>query len=172
MIIPVFIFLSVMIRAQGSDPVDELFDKYSGREGFTSIYISTKMLSMFATKESSDEDLNNTMKKLKSIRILVVSDSLLNEKINFYNELSRKTNFRSYESLMDVDEGDEVSKFLIKEKDDKISELLVIISGRENTNTLISIRGDLDLKNISELSKSMGIEQLEKLEDIDKEKKK
>jgi hypothetical protein len=170
MVVLICLLLPLILKAQSSDPVDDLFNKYSGKEGFTSVYISTKMFSMFENKDSDDEDLNNLMKKLKSIRILTVSDSLLNPEINFYTELSRRTNFKSFESLMDVNEGEEVTKFLIKERDNKISELLVITGGQHG-NTVISIRGDLDLKDISGLSRTMGIEQLKELENIDQNKK-
>ncbi len=53
---------------------------------------------------------------------------------------------------MVVREGNDITKFLIQQKGDIISELL-IITGDPGDNTLISIRGDLDLKSISELSK-------------------
>jgi hypothetical protein len=71
---------------------------------------------------------------------------------------------------MAVREGGDVTKFLIREKAGRVSELLVI-SGGPGGNSLISIRGDLSLKNISDLSKSMNMKELEELENIDKKKK-
>jgi hypothetical protein len=159
-------FLFPAIRAQ-NNPVDELFDKYSGKEGFTTVYISSKMFSMFANKDSKDEELNKTLGRLKSIRILAVEDSLKNRELNFYTELSKKTDFSSYEDLMSVKEGDEVTRFMIRQSGNTITELLVI-SGGHGGNALISIRGDLDLKNISSLSKTMGIQQLENLDKLEK----
>jgi hypothetical protein len=159
-------FLFPAIRAQ-NNPVDELFDKYSGKEGFTTVYISSKMFSMFANQDSKDEELNKTLGRLKSIRILAVEDSLKNRELNFYTELSKKTDFSSYEDLMSVKEGDEVTRFMIRQSGNTISELLVI-SGGHGGNALISIRGDLDLKNISSLSKTMGIQQLENLDKLEK----
>ncbi len=40
-----------VINAQ-TNPIDELFDKYSEKEGFTSVFISGKMLSMLAGMEA------------------------------------------------------------------------------------------------------------------------
>jgi hypothetical protein len=161
------LLFSLLLHGQ-NNPVDELFDKYSGKEGFTTVYISSKMFSMFGNLDSKDEELNNTMSKLKSIRILTVEDSSMNRNLNFYAELSKKTDFSSYEELMTVKEGNDVTKFLIRESGSTIAELLVI-SGGKGGNTLISIRGDLDLKNISSLSKTMGIQQLENLEKLEKQ---
>lgn len=160
------LILALAARAQ-SNPVDELFNKYSEKEGFTTVYISSKMFGMFKSSNTEDKELGDLMSRLKSIRILSVEDSTLNDNINFYSELSKKLDFSVYEELMVVKEGTDVTKFLIKQNGNLISELLVI-SGGKGGNALISIRGDLDLKSISGLSKSMGIEQLGSLENIDK----
>ena len=159
------IFMALSAFSQ-NNAIDDLFDKYSDKEGFTTVYISSKMFSMFSSKDQKDQDLNNLINRLKSIRILSVEDSTLNKTINFYNELSKKLDFSAYEELMVVKEGNNTTKFLVKENGGTISELLVITGGTGG-NALISIKGDLDLKSISGLSKAMGIQQLESLEKID-----
>ncbi len=156
----------MLIKAQ-SNPVDDMFDKYSDRDGFTVVTISSRMFSMFSNLDSDDKDADDLIHRLKSIRILSVEDSLLNKDLNFYTELSKKLNMSAYEELMVVKEGKDITKFLIKQNGKMISELLVI-SGGPSGNSLISIKGDFNLKNISELSKSTGIKELEGLEKIDK----
>lgn len=148
-------------------PVDELFNKYSEQEGFTVVTISGKMFNLFAEKDQADNPAGQVVNSLKSIMILSVEDSTLNRKINFYNELSRSIDFSGYEEMMVVKEGQDITKFLVRQKGDRISEMLVITGG-PGGNSLISIRGDLDLKAISEMSESMGLEDMEGLEDIEK----
>ena len=150
-----------------SDPVGALFDKYAEREGFTVVTISGKMFSMFSDKENGNKDAGNVINKLNSIRILTVGDSLLNRNLNFYNDLAGKLELSAYEELMVVKEGKDITKFLIREKGDVISELLVI-SGGPGGNSVISIKGAFNLKNISDLSKEIGIEELKDLEGVDK----
>lgn len=161
------IWISALAQAQ-TDPIDEMFDKYAEKDGFTTVYISSKLLGLFAGNNSETDEGANIVKRLKSIRILTVDDSLLNNRINFYKELGNKLNLSVYEELMVVKEGNDITKFLIRQKGDIISELLVIAGGPEN-NILISIKGDLDLKTISELSKSTGIDELKDLDKIKKE---
>ena len=161
--------LTVIINAQRS-PVDELFDKYSDREGFTVVAISGKMFSMFSDREQSGGNEDNFLSKLKSIRILSVNDSTLNETINFYRELDRKLDLSVYEELMLVKEAQDITKFLIIQKGDIITELLVITGG-PGGNSLISIKGEMNLKSLSELSKNAGIQELEKLENVEKKHK-
>lgn len=148
-----------------TNPVEEMFDKYSEKEGFTTVYISGRMFNLFSDKSS--EAGANVMRRLKGIRILTIEDPLLNKSINFYTELSRKLDKSAYEELMVVKEKNEVTRFLIRQKGDIITELLVVSGGTEG-NVLISITGDLDLKAISELSKKTGIDELKELENIEK----
>lgn len=147
--------------------IDALFEKYSEEDGFTSIFISGRMFSMLAGLEKNSEKPANILSRLKSIRILS-QDSLSDIRVNFYEELRKKLDFSVYEELMVIQEGRDVTKFLIRPDGDTISELLMVTGGKDG-NTLISIRGDIDLKELSEVSKTLGIEELEQLEDTDRE---
>jgi hypothetical protein len=144
-----------------------MFNKYSERPGFTVVSISSKMFGMFANKETDKKEADDIISRLKSIKILSVEDSLLNKNLNFYTELSKKLDLSVYEELMVVKSGPDVTKFLIKQSGNIISELLVITGGPAG-NSLISIKGQLNLKNISDLSKSLDMQELKSLDKIDK----
>jgi len=161
--------IAALLQAQ-TNAIDALFDKYSEKEGFTTVFISSKLLGLFIPKDERNDDGSDIIRRLKSIRILTVEDSLLNNNVNFYKELSRNMDFSVYEELMVVREGSDITKFLIQQKGDIISELLMITGGPGN-NTLISIKGDLDLKSLSELSDQTGIDELKDLEKIEKKEK-
>ena len=158
--------LTLMMQSQ-SNPVDEMFNKYSEKQGFTVVSISSKMFSMFANKDAENKDAGDIINRLKSIKILSVEDSLLNKNLNFYTELSKKLDLSVYEELMVVKEGQDITKFLIKQSGNIISELLVI-KGGPGGNSLISIKGELNLKSISEMSKSIDIQELKSLDKIEK----
>ncbi len=69
--------------------------------------------------------------------------------------------------MMSVNEGDEVVKFLVKKgKDGKMSEMLMIVL-EDDEAVVMSMSGNLDMKTISEILKSMNIDGLDKLESID-----
>ena len=153
------IVLTVSSFAQ-RNPIDVMFDKYAGSEGITTVYISSKMFSMMAGVDLDDDELEDVINNLKSIRILTVDDPELNNKLNFFRELEKDLNLNGYEELMVVKESDKDLKFLVKEKGKRIDELLMI-GGGPGQNVLISIKGDLDLKNIASISKTMGIEELQ-----------
>ncbi len=158
--------LTLSMQAQ-TNPVDEMFNKYSDKEGFTVVSISSKLLGMFANQDTENKDEDDIIHRLKSIRILSVEDSLLNKNLNFYSELSKKLDLSVYEELMVVKEGANITKFLARQNGNMISELL-IIKGGPGGNSLISIKGDINLKNISDLSKDIGIQELNGLDKVNK----
>lgn len=162
-ILAVLLMFSGVLSAQ-KNATDALFDKYSGKEGFSSVYISSRMLGLFTPKEEGKELIN----RLSSIRILTAGNEGVARGTDLYTELGRNMDLSLYEELMVVKEAGQTTKFLILPKGERIAELLVI-SGGINDNSLISIKGDFDLKTLSGLSESTGISGLERLDSLEKE---
>jgi hypothetical protein len=147
------------------NPVDKIFEKYSGMDGFTSVYISRYMFSLFSGIENKDKDMEDIFGKLTGIRILA-SEKPQSPGVNFFAEIIKDLPAGEYQELMVIKEKGQDFKFLIRENDGKISELLMVAGGISN-NALISIRGDIDLNTISKLSRSMKIDGLDALEKIE-----
>lgn len=147
-------------------PVDELFERYDGKDGFTSVYISSKMFSLLARLDTEDEEFQNLVTRIKSIRILSIDSAQNVSGLNFSIELLPKLNRTGFEELMTVREEDGEVRFMIREVNGRIAELVMVTGGRGSS--VVSIRGDLDLKTIASLSDSMGIEELEGLEKVEK----
>lgn len=159
----------------GQSPADALFDKYSGKDGFTSVYITQHMFSLFANIET-DEDESGFMdlvKNLNCIKILSMEKDSLNPNpsVNFYDEMMKNFPKNKYEELMVIKKSDQNINFYIHKDGKKISELLMIVGGKED-NAMVSIQGDIDLKTISKLSKSMNIEGMENLGEMDEKENK
>ena len=170
----VSIIIGVIIFSASSmaqkDPVDRLFDKYSEQDGITTVYISSKMFSLFAEIDPDDKELQDMMNGLKSIRILAVDDeSEIGNTINFYKEVMKDLPVDKYEELMVVKDSGQDLKFLIREEDGRVVELLLVGGGASaGDNVLISIRGLIDMKNIAKIGKALDVEGLENLEKIEK----
>jgi len=162
--------MTLIMQAQ-SNPIDDMFNKYSEKDGFTVVTISGRMFSMFSDMEKDKKEADNVIFKIKSIKILSVEDSLLNKNLNFYNELANRLDLSVYEELMVVKGGHDITKFLIRQKGSIITDLIVLTGG-PGGNSLISIKGDFSLKDISDLSKNVGIQELEGLEKIDSKSQK
>lgn len=166
-ILAVFMLASISVIAQNK-AVDKLFEKYGGREGFTTVVISKHMFNLFSNVEAAEDDEYKTMmKKLNGIRILTGPEGGEGG-VNFYQELMKNLPVDEYEELMTIQESDKNIKFLIKKEKGNVGELLMIVGGKVE-NVLISITGDIDMQSVAKLSKSMGIEGLEKLDENEDE---
>jgi len=156
---------------QAQSIMDKLYDKYSGVEGYTSVYISKYMFDMFRNNEAdakTGEDMEQLLSKLNCIKILVTDDDPETPTpVNLYQEIMKVIPSSPYKEIMVVKEKDQDIKFYAKEDKGKVIELLLVIGGKEES-VLISIQGDIDMKNISKLASSMNIEGMENLDKIEK----
>jgi hypothetical protein len=165
--------LLMPLFANAQSVMDKLFDKYSGTEGITSVYISKYMFDMFRNDQSvpktEEESMNQVISKLNGIKILVTDDDPATPiPVNLYQEIMKVLPTSAYKEIMVVKENDQDIKFFVKEEKGRVAELLMVIGGKTKESVLISIQGDIDMKNISKLAKGMNIEgmnNLEKMED-------
>ncbi len=155
------VLLPVLLMAQ-ADPIDKLFDKYAEKDGYTTVYITGKMFELASQIETDDPEVNQLVKGLQRIRIITSEDNK-DKGVNFFDELKGVFPFDQFEELMTVHEKDQDVKFLVKEKDGKISHLVLIVGG-DDDNALISIEGVIDMKSIGKLSKGLGMDELKHLE--------
>lgn len=166
LIIAITMIFTLSLTAQNK-AVDALFEKYGGKEGFTTVVITKHMFGLFSQVETAEDDeYMNMIKNLKNIRILSAPGHPVSG-INFLKEIGDALPETVYEELMIIKDEDQDVKFLVREENDTIVELLMIISGAEE-NVLISISGIIDMKTIAKLSKSMNIEGMDQLEKIEK----
>jgi predicted nucleotidyltransferase len=76
---------------------------------------------------------------------------------------------KNFTELMTVKEGGETVKFMIR-KDGKIIIELLLLINQEDEAGFISITGNIDLKSIAKLSKSMNIKGMENLQQLEQPK--
>ena len=146
--------------------VDKVFDKYSGKDGYTTVYISSFMFKMLSQLDVDDPEYNEFKKAtsgINSIKILTQDGS---NSEAFGKELLEMLPRDEYQEMMVVKDQEEEVLFLAKEEGGKISEFLLIVSGG-GEDALIAITGDIDLESISSIASGMDIPGLENLEDLE-----
>ena len=169
-----FLMMSFSVAAQS--PTDDLFDEYGAKDGFTTVHVTKELFSLFAeiSEESEDaevQEINDVVSNLDYIRILMFdgsSDSANGDMLNDFKSELDKVQLNDFTELMTVREGDEMVKFMIHKDGKKIKELLLLINQPDEAG-FISITGNIDLKSIAKLSKSMNIDGLDELRRLDKE---
>lgn len=137
----VIIVLSVLaFGAKGQRSIDNLFEKYSGNEGFVTLNISGNLLNLVRSEEDSGKD--HLPGKITEIRLLVQEDDFLPVE-NFYEAVRRDLDSSEYEELMTVKESHKDFKMLAR-LDGKIIKELLLISGGED-NFIIQLTGTITL---------------------------
>lgn len=169
-------FVLLAFNASAQSPTDDLFEKYGAKDGFTTVHVTKELFSLFAeiSQESDDaevQEINEVVSGLEYIRILMYNaeDDAVDKDVleDFKSELST-VKLKDFTELMTVKEGKELVKFMIRKDGKKIKELLLLINQPDEAG-FISIKGNIDLKSIAKLSKSMDIDGLENLQKLNKE---
>jgi hypothetical protein len=168
LIFGLLILASQPLLAQ-EDVITRFFNQYEGKDDFTSIYITSKMFSLIARipEDENEDEVMSVIRKLNGMRILSSEKSPYSKRL--YDEVIKVLPANGFEDLMIIKDGDEKTNFLIHQKGDIISEFVMLTGGDDNF-TLISMTGDLRLKDISRLSKTMDIKGFDKLQKLDDKK--
>ncbi len=170
MILSIGYLTAFQVNAQDA-AISSLFDKYADNEELTKVSISQKMFSLFTNLEPDDpetKELADAISKLKGVKILA-SDSIADGR-KYYREASQNIRKSQFEELMSVRDGDKDMVFMIKESGGIISELLMLVGG-DHQFVAMDLFGEIDLKQISKLSKGMNMKGMEYLENIDQDSK-
>jgi hypothetical protein len=163
----VVLFFSFQSQAQ-PDAIEKLFNDYQKNEDFSVVFVGPKMFQMFvkATNNGeSDDEFKDVVKDLKGLRIMSTSKKTLAT----YAEANKRLNANGYEELMTVkDKGSNV-RFVTKESNKTITELLLVVGAADNF-TMMSFTGKIDLNKISKLAKTLDIKGAEHLDKVNKKK--
>lgn len=164
------IFLMLFCATAGlsaqNKAIEQLFQKYSELDGFTSVVITKNMFQLFANVDNpSNDDFLKTVKNLDFIKILSVKGE--KEGKAFYQEIQAAIPEKDYKELMTIKETGNQVKFLTLEKDGVIKELIMISGGKEES-ALIWLAGVIDMKTVSKIAQGMNIEGMENLEKAEK----
>ncbi|MCO6462621.1 MAG: DUF4252 domain-containing protein [Saprospiraceae bacterium] len=159
------ILLFTTLTYSQSDAIERYFKDYQQNQGFTSVYVSPKMFQMMAKNDDGTEDKEfiSVVKDLKGLRILSTTQNAM----NVYNEVNSRLSNKGFEELVSFrDKGSNV-RFLTKESNHAISELL-LIAGSKTDFVFMSFVGNIDLSKISKLSKKLNFSGAEHLDRVNR----
>jgi hypothetical protein len=166
-VILVIFLLSVNGKAQS--PIDKVFEKYSGQDGFTTVNITKELIQMMMqvspgeTKDTNVHEIRKMMEQLNGLKILAFNFDSTNvvKAVAVYNEFSGQFPASTYKELMSVAEGRQNIRFLTKQDGaGKINEMVMLMKDR-NEVAVLSLTGHIDLATVSKLSKGMNFKGME-----------
>lgn len=147
------------------DALDEFFNSYSDKDGYTSVTISGNLFGLLK-KFDDDPDLADLDRKITSIRIVSTERGNAFDDPDFYSDLKGIIRRGGYEELMKVKNPDENLLILVRTDRDVIKELLMVASG--DSETVIQIRGNFTRDDVEHFTQEEGLAELEMLENSGK----
>ncbi len=150
----------------------DIFDKYEDSDQVTFVAMQPKMFQMLGKMSvSSDDpeakDFFQLVNSITSFKVITTESSSISKDIGSW--VSTRLKSSSYEELMRVKDGSSNVKFYVKEgKDaDHVKELLMFVTGlkeaeievdgRNLETVLLSLTGDINLRDISKLTDKMDL---------------
>jgi hypothetical protein len=170
---------------------EQLTEKYADKDGFSASQISSEMFDLYLKKRNIEEEspVYEALKKLDNILVVSQSNYAGNRRIvGFYNveepkpekadkdktdeakeihsEIIKHYKASGFSMLKTEKRMGEDVKVYLKKSQDKIIALALITNSSVSTN-LVELKGDIDLKTVSELNKALNLRGLENLYKID-----
>jgi hypothetical protein len=144
-----FVVLMITVTiAYGQRSIDDLFERYAGKEGFTTITINGNLLKFLSCLGDNNEE-HSVPTGLSEIRLLTQdNDSLKVE--NFYNLVIKDIDLKKYDEFMRIKESDQDLRMLVKSEGGKFKEFLLIAGGKDNA--LIQIKGSMTFDDAKKFS--------------------
>ena len=146
-----FVLIVLTIAAgltYGQKSIDDLFEKYAGRDGFTTVTINGNLLKLahcFADKD----DENSIPMHITEIRILAQEDKSMKVE-NFYKMVINDIDLKNYDEFMRVKKSDQDLRMLVRSEGNRFREFLLIAGGDDNA--LIQVKGNMTYEEAKKFS--------------------
>lgn len=133
----------------GQKSIDDLFERYAGKDGFTTVTINGNLLKLAHHLGDNDEDTSFPA-NISEIRVLAQEDKNMPVE-NFYNLVIKDIDLKNYDEFMRVKKSDQDLRMLVRSEGKRFKEFL-LIAGGEN-NALIQIKGNMSYEDAKKFSR-------------------
>lgn len=174
------VVMALPLFTAAQSPVDKVFEKYAGQDGFTTVNITKEMFQMLmqlgqgAVKDTAMAEVKGIVEQLTGLKVLTYEfdSAKIVKAVSVYNEFAGVFPASAYKELMTINEGRQNIKFMTKQDaSGKISEMVMLMKDKTEV-AVLSLTGNIDLATISKLSKGMNIHGMEGLRKMGEQQKK
>jgi len=158
MIAAVLLLLTLPIFAQPLG-LEKLYYTYKGEEGVVAFRVPGFVMRLAGSIADLDYEERQLLRSLRSVKILTIEDGTLYPEVNFTEEVNLHRMEGGYQLLLEVHDGDEDVIIAAREKKGKITDLIVLVGGSDNT--MVHLKGRMDSDLLENLAGVTGMEELE-----------
>lgn len=138
------------IAATAQNSFDDIYSKYRGKSGFTSISMGNELLRFAAAMDPDDEELQELPNKIKGLRLLV-SDK---ESQSLTDDINRAIKASDYLNIMEVIEDDDVVKFYAKSGASEFCGFAMHVYSSDGEQVILTIEGDFTTDDLVKLGQN------------------
>ncbi len=149
--------------------LDQFFERYQDDPEFSVIFVSPKMFQMLARVDTDDPEADEIMELVKGInglRILIKDEG---DGRALYDEAFSKISKNGFEELLTVRDKGENVRFMVREgvTEDVIKQLVLLVGGQDDF-VMMDLTGNIDLKTVGKLGRSIDVPGVEHLKELEK----
>ena len=158
------LILSLLIAATGvslfAQPAgfDRLYYQYKGEEGVMALKVPGFVMKLAGSLADLDSNERELLRSLRSVTVLTIEETDLYPGVNFTKEINLSGMNNGYKVLLEVHEADEDVIIAAREKNGKLTDLIVVVGGDDNT--LVHVRGRMESDLLENLAEVAGVDEL------------
>ena len=172
------VIIAALLLAPLATFAQGVFDKFEDIEGVSSFVINQKMFRMLASididlDDKEDQEFLEMAKKITGLKVFTTGDEKVSSDMK--STVTSYLKSANLEELMRFKDGEQTVKFYVREGKDEnhVKELLMFITGlkeltegqnieingkkREFETLILSLTGDIDLRQISKITNKMDV---------------
>ena len=155
-------FLPLLSTAQNKE-IKKFYDKYRSLDNVQDIKLQGWVLKLASTF-TDEEEAEKILKKITQLRVMIMEDGNLVSPQE-YNNLVRSVKKDRFEELIKIKEEGQDIEFMIREENDAITDVLIMVSSPDQF-VLLSLEGKLKFSDLNDLQIEVdGGEHFQKLPD-------
>lgn len=136
----------------GQKSIDDLFDRYAGKDGFTTVTIDGNLLKLAHCLGDKDDDWDEDALPANITEIRILAQGADHIKVdNFYNFVINDIDLKNYDEFMRVKKSNQDMRMLVRTDGNKFKEFL-LIAGGEN-NAVVQIKGNMTYAEAKKFSR-------------------
>ena len=143
------------------------FDKFEDIEGVSSVIVNQKAFELMSKIGSeTDPEYLDLIKNINSLKVFATEDAAVAREMQ--SEVEKYLSNKQLTELMRVkDDGDNVKIYVREGKNENyVKELLMFVKDSDGESVIISLTGDIDLRQISKLTDKMNLPGGDELKNI------
>ena len=137
---------------------DRLYYQYKGEEGVVALKIPGFVMKLAGAIADLDREEKALLRSMRSVTVLTIEEMDLYPGVNFTEEINLSNTDKHYKLLLEVHDADEDVIIAAREKNGKLTDLIVVVGGDENV--LVHVRGRMDSDLLENLAGVAGVDEL------------